>query len=72
MRLHVDGMSCQHCVGAVIRAVQAVAPDAVVRVSLADGTVEVDGSGDRQALVAAIEEEGYEVRPDDVSQMSRA
>jgi copper chaperone len=72
MRLQVDGMSCQHCVSAITRAVQAVAPDAIVRVSLADGTVEVDGGVDRQALVAAIEEEGYEVRPDDVSQMSRA
>lgn len=59
---NVTGMSCGHCERAVIQAIQALDPAAQVRVDLAAGTVRVDSALDEQAIRAAIEEEGYQVR----------
>lgn len=63
MRLMVEAMSCEHCVRAITRAVSRLKDDVVVRISLEDGTVDVEGIEDRAAVIAAIEAEGYEVRP---------
>jgi copper chaperone len=58
----VQGMSCGHCANAVTQAIKAVEPQAEVKVDLASGRVDVSGSsGERAALVQAIEEEGYTV-----------
>ena len=57
----VQGMSCSHCANAVTQAVQAVDPQAEVRVDLASGQLEVQSDGDRAAMARAIEEEGYRV-----------
>ncbi|HEX2528613.1 MAG TPA: cation transporter [Geminicoccus sp.] len=62
MRLVVEGMSCAHCVRAITAAIVRLKEDAVVKVSLQDGAVDVEGIEDRAAVVAAIEAEGYEVR----------
>lgn len=63
MLLEVRKMTCNHCVRAVTAAVQGLDPDARVDVDLAQGTVRIEG--DRvspDAAVAAIRDEGYEVR----------
>jgi copper chaperone len=57
----VQGMSCNHCVGAVTQAVKSVDPQAEVQVDLASGKVEVRSQQDHAAIARAIEEEGYKV-----------
>jgi copper chaperone len=59
----VKGMTCQGCVAAVTRAVQSVAPRAEISVDLAAERVDVRGDADPRALVAAIENAGFTVRP---------
>lgn len=60
--LKVAGMSCGHCEKAVEAALAAVpGVSRVVNVDHQLGVVQVDGSPQRAALVAAIEEEGYQV-----------
>lgn len=59
--LQVKGMSCQHCVKAVTHAVQALDAQAQVRVDLPSGHVSVQTQLSREATVAAIADEGYEV-----------
>ena len=59
----VRGMTCGHCERAVTNAVQALDPAAQVRIDRAANRVEVDSSQPREALAAAIAEEGYEVAP---------
>ena len=58
----VSGMSCQHCVRAVTRAVQDVDPDAEVRIDLPAGRVEVQSTEASPALQDAIREAGYTVQ----------
>ena len=60
IRLKITGMSCNHCVGHVQKALAGVAGvSGPVEVSLERGEALVPGSADPQALVAAVEEEGY-------------
>jgi copper chaperone len=59
----VDGMSCGHCQKAVTEAVSALAGVESVTVSLEAGTADVtynDAAVSAQAIVAAIEEQGYD------------
>lgn len=60
--LSVTGMTCQNCVKHVTQALQAVPGVEQVAVDLASGTAQVKGSPDVQALIAAVEEEGYEAK----------
>lgn len=64
IRLKIEGMSCDHCVGAVTKLLEA-APgvDRVVEVSLERGEAVIEGTPDIGLLVAAIREEGYEAEP---------
>ena len=57
----VTGMTCGHCERAVTQAVQQVDPNAQVRIDRASGKVDVDSTAPREALAAAIAEEGYTV-----------
>ena len=57
----VSGMSCGHCVKAVTRAVQQLDPQAQVQVDLGSQKVEVQSSQPREAIAAAIVDEGYRV-----------
>ncbi len=57
----VRGMTCGHCERAVTAAVQQLDPAAQVRIDRAAHRVEVDSQQPREALAAAIAEEGYEV-----------
>jgi len=59
--LQVQGMTCGHCERAVTQAVQQVDPAAAVRIDRTAGTVTVDSTAPREALAAAIAEEGYTV-----------
>ena len=60
IELKVTGMTCGHCEKAVSEALAAVAGvRRVVKVDRATGQASVEGSADPQALIKAIEEEGY-------------
>lgn len=63
LRLNVEGMSCGHCVGAVTRAVQAIDPNAEVRVDLAAKAVEARTTATGEAVAKAIADAGYVVQP---------
>lgn len=60
-QFEVHGMTCGHCENAVIEAIQTLDPQASVQVVRADNRVEVSSEQPREALVAAITEEGYRV-----------
>ena len=59
----VAGMTCDHCVNAVSTEISKVAGVTDVAVDLTAGTVTVtsDAPVDRGAVVAAVDEAGYEV-----------
>ena len=57
--LHVEGMSCDHCVQAVTRALKAVPGVERALVVLDSGLAEVEGEAGAADLVAAVEAEGY-------------
>ena len=60
----VDGMSCEHCVVAVTGEVGDVAGVQSVAVDLGSKLVRVSGAGiDDSAVVAAIDEAGYDAVP---------
>ena len=57
----VTGMTCGHCEKAVVRAVKQVDPQAEVKVDRTQNLVQVESAQPREALAAAIAEEGYAV-----------
>lgn len=59
--LQVQGMTCGHCERAVTQAVQQIDPQAKVQIDRASGKVELDTTAAREAVAAAIAEEGYQV-----------
>lgn len=60
-KLNITGMNCGHCVKAVNEALSGVpGVDKVVEVSLERSGAQVEGNADTAALIAAVEEEGYE------------
>lgn len=61
LKLKVTGMTCGGCVNSVTRAIAAVAPSAAVKVDLPSGVVAIDGHAPKAAVVAAIEDAGYDV-----------
>ena len=64
VELRVTGMTCGHCESAVDKALSSL-PGVmrVIKVSRAEERVVVEGDPDVQALVDAIEEEGYTAKP---------
>jgi copper chaperone CopZ len=62
LRIEVDGMSCAHCVASITKAVQPLPGVTGVTVDLAAAAVTVTGEPDEAAVVAAIEDCGYDVR----------
>ena len=60
-QFEVQGMTCGHCERAVTSAIQQLDPQAQVRIDRAHNRVDVDSSQPREALAAAIAEEGYQV-----------
>jgi copper chaperone len=61
IELHVEGMSCQHCVAAVTNAIREHDAGAQVQVDLETGRVIVESAQPVDALKAAIDEAGYTV-----------
>ncbi len=64
LAIKVEGMSCQHCVAAVTRAVKAIPGVDDVAVDLGSGLVTVRGGAgavSRRQVVDAIEAAGYSV-----------
>lgn len=59
--IKITGMSCQHCVGAVTRALESVPGVTSVQVDLGDGVARVQGGADPAALAQAVQDAGYGV-----------
>lgn len=57
----VTGMTCGHCEKAVVQAVKQLDPQAQVTADRTQNKVEVNSTQPREALAAAIAEEGYAV-----------
>lgn len=65
IQINVSGMTCNNCVQAVTKAVKSApgGADADVKVDLDGGLVTVDGgNANRDDLVAAIADAGYEAQ----------
>ena len=60
--IEVTGMSCQHCVAAVTKALQAVPGVQHAEVDLAQARARVAGDAPSQALLDAVTQAGYEAR----------
>lgn len=61
--LHIDGMSCGHCLNAVSRALHGVAGAEVKSVQIGRAEVEVASLETVPALIAAVTEAGYRATP---------
>ncbi|GAB5603220.1 cation transporter [Thermus sp. FJN-A] len=59
LKLKVEGMTCNHCVMAVKKALLRVPGVEKAEVSLERGEAWVEGKADPKALIHAVEEEGY-------------
>lgn len=57
----VTGMTCGHCEAAVTRAIRQLDGGAQVQIDRANDLVVVDTTEPREAVAAAIREEGYSV-----------
>jgi copper chaperone len=60
IKLNVSGMTCNHCVMAVTRALEGVSGVSKAHVSLERGEATVEGSPNVRDLIAAVEDEGYQ------------
>lgn len=60
IELKIPSMSCGHCVSTITRAIQQTDPAAVVDIDLASRQVRVQSLAERNVIVAAIVEAGYE------------
>ena len=64
VELKIEGMTCGGCVRSVENALRRVPSVRAVAVDLARGSARVEGDGlDLAALVAAVEDAGYDARP---------
>lgn len=61
IEIQVTGMSCQHCVAAVTRALEAVPGVGSVLVDLDSGLARVQGEAEAAALERAVIDAGYGV-----------
>ena len=60
-QLHVENMSCGHCVGSVTKAVHAIDASAKVEIDLASKSVRIDSASALAPLKSAIADAGYPV-----------
>lgn len=61
--LKIDGMTCGHCVAAVKKALEKVPGVTAAQVELASGRARVEGEPALDALLAAVQDEGYQAAP---------
>jgi copper chaperone len=60
LKFDVTGMTCDNCVHHVTEAIKGVAGVKTAEASLAANAATVEGDFDERAVIAAVEEEGYE------------
>lgn len=60
MQIPIRGMTCNNCASHVAKAIQKVPGVTGVKVDLAAGVANVDGSPDLEVLARAVAEEGYQ------------
>lgn len=60
-QFQVQGMTCGHCEKAVQTAIRSLDPQAEIRIDRSQNLVEVSTDKDRDAVAAAIRDEGYTV-----------
>jgi copper chaperone len=58
---HVEGMTCEHCEKAVMRAIRQLDRSAEVKADRSNNQVEVESSQSAEVLRQAIVDEGYTV-----------
>lgn len=61
-QLHIEGMSCASCVGRIEKALQQVAGVITASVNLANETASITGNADTAALIAAVNNAGYQIK----------
>lgn len=59
LNFEVKDMTCGHCVSAITKAVQEVAPEAVTTITLSEHLVQVEGDVSVDAIEQAIREAGF-------------
>lgn len=62
-KLTITGMTCGHCQASVQQALEEVPGVKNAEVNLSAGTAEIEGDADTQALITAVEQEGYKASP---------
>jgi len=63
-RLHIEGMSCGHCVARVRQALEALPGVDVLSLELGSATVSFDGAETTPAAIAdAVTQDGYQATP---------
>ncbi|MBU2810939.1 heavy metal-binding protein [Acidithiobacillus thiooxidans] len=60
IHLKITGMTCEHCVRALTKALESVPGVEHTDVTLEPGKAVVRGKAEISALIAAVKEEGYE------------
>lgn len=61
-QLHIEGMSCASCVGRIEKALQQVTGVINASVNLANETASITGNADTAALIAAVNNAGYQIK----------
>jgi len=61
MEFKVSGMTCQGCINAVNRAIQAQDAEAIIKVDLSTQKITVDSTLNRQELIQLILDAGFPV-----------
>jgi len=59
----VEGMTCGHCEGTVEDAVESVSGVLSASADREQDSVSVEGEADQDALIAAVEDAGYDATP---------
>jgi copper chaperone CopZ len=57
--LHIEGMTCSHCLNAVSKALHAVPGAVVESVQMGRAEVEVASESDKAAVIQAVVDAGY-------------
>lgn len=60
VQLKITGMTCNHCVASVKKALESVAEVQSVEVTLEPGAATINGRAESDALIAAVKEAGYQ------------
>ncbi|EQA45687.1 heavy metal-associated domain protein [Leptospira broomii serovar Hurstbridge str. 5399] len=59
--LKIDGMTCDHCVSTVKKAIQKMDPNAKIEIDLKTGIAKIESGSSEDDLSKAIREEGYTI-----------